>query len=420
MAREPDIIAFKTSAWQSTAMVQNYALAMHSTAGVIRLKNEIETSICREHTIGNSVIDVGIGTGRASLPLARDGFRVTGVDTSAAMLAQCKKEAGTAPIELLQGDITCLPAPDDTYDTLMALNVASHFPNWRDALREWARVVRAGGRIIFDIHSYDHLQAIAALRGVAPEDLLSAGQRDDVVQYFARPSAQDLADAAIDTGITLTALVPYGFAYGGQSVNYWFANGLLAGAQGDRILSWLTVDERMYDFVRFIERDIVARLSIASTPRLFAVFEKRPDPAASTGVVDRGRALDRAFVSGDIAGWLGSDGAADAWAASLRQHLAHPPNRALAAATLSSSEALALRPMFAAVLGKNLAGEMYDAHDRLSIERAAEDTVASIRDAVKDRSAASFAGIDFSEALDYDAMRAVLTTRFYGRAGGHS
>ena len=42
---------------------------------------------------GRRILDVGTGTGRAALMLARDGARVTGVDASDAMLAIARERA---------------------------------------------------------------------------------------------------------------------------------------------------------------------------------------------------------------------------------------------------------------------------------------------------------------------------------------
>jgi 2-polyprenyl-3-methyl-5-hydroxy-6-metoxy-1,4-benzoquinol methylase len=50
---------------------------------------------------GSSILDIGCGTGRHSVELARRGYRVTGVDISSGMLAEAQKaaqEAGVAPV----------------------------------------------------------------------------------------------------------------------------------------------------------------------------------------------------------------------------------------------------------------------------------------------------------------------------------
>jgi SAM-dependent methyltransferase len=59
------------------------------------------------------IIDVGCGTARHSLELARRGYRVVGVDLSAAMLAQARRKARVEGLHprLVQADARALPFP---------------------------------------------------------------------------------------------------------------------------------------------------------------------------------------------------------------------------------------------------------------------------------------------------------------------
>src|SRR5204863_1931340 len=54
---------------------------------------------------GDSVLELGCGTGRVAVPLAEAGLKVTGVDLSAGMLAVARKRAGKLPLTCLEGDM---------------------------------------------------------------------------------------------------------------------------------------------------------------------------------------------------------------------------------------------------------------------------------------------------------------------------
>lgn len=58
-----------------------------------------------ELAAGGAVLEFAIGTGRIALPLAERGVRVTGIDSSEAMLARLREKPGAEAIEALAGDM---------------------------------------------------------------------------------------------------------------------------------------------------------------------------------------------------------------------------------------------------------------------------------------------------------------------------
>ena len=121
---------------------------------------------------GLRVLDVGTGTGRAAIALAKRGGIVTGVDASAEMLAVAERRAQEALVDrrpgedgfitFTRGDAHGLAFPDRSFDAVVCLRVLMHTPDWRAALREMCRV--SSGRVVFD---YPSLRSAAALQAIS-------------------------------------------------------------------------------------------------------------------------------------------------------------------------------------------------------------------------------------------------------------
>ena len=88
---------------------------------------------------GNSLLDIGIGTGRFAKPLTEAGVDVTGVDVSRRMLLKAR-EKGLDKVVL--GDAYSLPLRDKTFDSAVIIHVLHVVADWRRVMREAARVTR--------------------------------------------------------------------------------------------------------------------------------------------------------------------------------------------------------------------------------------------------------------------------------------
>jgi len=327
MASERDIIAYKTGAWADPRMVDWYAKRVTENVGGNRLINRVETGLIAAHVKGNEILDVGIGTGRASLPLLEAGLAVTGIDSSQAMLDECKRRAGSRPIRLQVGDVTAVPFPDASFDSLVSLNVLTHFPNWQSVLTEWLRVVRPGGRIVFDVYSLDHIQAVARFSGMEPAELLGGLWGDDPSRYNLRLAVEELASFVAGAGVSLVGVHPYSGTVGGDQ-NLWLSHGWAQGKVWDRMKSWIAADDELFEFLAFLEEQLVARLNTQASGRYMVVLEKSADDGCTQLVMKRQSevaALASPIKLKELAPFLSMT--PEAWRGRCNGFLAHPPNR---------------------------------------------------------------------------------------------
>jgi ubiquinone/menaquinone biosynthesis C-methylase UbiE len=72
---------------------------------------------------GMELIDVGCGTGNATIPAARVGARVTGLDDSAELLAIARERAADAMVDIawVEGDPAELPFEDGSFDRVISM-----------------------------------------------------------------------------------------------------------------------------------------------------------------------------------------------------------------------------------------------------------------------------------------------------------
>ena len=93
--------------------------------------------------------DLGCGTGQVSAALAPFVGRVIAVDSSAAMLQAAKRRlAAFDNVDLRRGELEALPIDDDRLDVAVLMLVLHHVPEPEQAVKEVARVLKPGGRII--------------------------------------------------------------------------------------------------------------------------------------------------------------------------------------------------------------------------------------------------------------------------------
>ena len=110
---------------------------------------------------GGALLDVPCGFGRHAIPLAAAGYRVTGVDRSAALLAEARRRAGGARHpKLVEADYRKLPFGDANFDAAVCLfSSLGYLGDEEDAvvLGEIGRVLRPGARLVIEIMHRDLL-----------------------------------------------------------------------------------------------------------------------------------------------------------------------------------------------------------------------------------------------------------------------
>ncbi len=126
---------------------------------------------------GGRVLELGCGTGRVTVPLAKTGSAtVVGIDRSEAMLARGQRRVRRARVpglSLLRGDIRLLPFPPDAFDTVIApygiLQSLLRERDLRATLKAVAQVLPPGGvfglELVADLPAWKEYRKRVTLKG---------------------------------------------------------------------------------------------------------------------------------------------------------------------------------------------------------------------------------------------------------------
>jgi predicted TPR repeat methyltransferase len=98
---------------------------------------------------GQTIIDLGIGTGLGSELFEKAGLMVVGVDVSEEMLDSCRKKGIATKLVLHDLNATPYPFDDDFCDHAVSTGVFQFFRNLEPIFEETRRVVRADGIFVF-------------------------------------------------------------------------------------------------------------------------------------------------------------------------------------------------------------------------------------------------------------------------------
>lgn len=95
------------------------------------------------------VLDVGCGTGDYIADLLEMGYDAYGTDNAVGMIASCRQRWGNH--RFFVGDIESLSISGDSFDAAIVVGVVQYLKEDGQALRELARILRPGGKIVITV-----------------------------------------------------------------------------------------------------------------------------------------------------------------------------------------------------------------------------------------------------------------------------
>jgi SAM-dependent methyltransferase len=150
---------------------------------------------------GRTVLDVGCGTGRHAVRLARAGAAVTAVDFSAGMLARARAKPGAEQVTFLEHDLAQpLPLPASTFDLVLSALVVDHVADLPAFFGELRRLCRPDGAVVISV-----MHPAMMLRGVQAR-FVDPATGDEVRPESVPNQISDYVMAATTAGLRLLHL----------------------------------------------------------------------------------------------------------------------------------------------------------------------------------------------------------------------
>ncbi len=128
-----------------SATAADYAATMAPSVRIMALE-----VVRRAHLRpGERILDIGTGTGTAAAAARGEGRQVTGIDAAPGMLKIARREV--SGVTFAEMDFAALDFADESFDVVIACHALNFATDPVDALREWRRVTRAGGRLSLSV-----------------------------------------------------------------------------------------------------------------------------------------------------------------------------------------------------------------------------------------------------------------------------
>ena len=127
----------------------------HRQPGLYWMEHKIDTAFALgRFSRADRLLEVGCTAGHYTMKLARDGYRVVGLDISAESIKAAQvlaQDLGLHQTEFIAADVEDMRGvPDNSFDGAFSFSTLRYVPDPVRSLREIRRVLKPGGRAVVD------------------------------------------------------------------------------------------------------------------------------------------------------------------------------------------------------------------------------------------------------------------------------
>lgn len=274
-----DISTFKSDAWLTRTMSKAYRKRVNKHQGLDAIDLETFVNEVEQYVKPLSrVLDAGCGSGALSVPLAKAGYKVTGLDISQNMIDVFKAQAKNLSIRTQVGDLRNLPGDLGLFDGIVTRWVLPHFPDWPILIGHLVKHLNSGGFLIFEMPNTEHVTKFWNDKDVQPTLYgynHSKSSGNDAYYYYSHESLEALEQLSSAHNCRLVSSKPYGLLT---------ANIAIAAASGDEYPSMredlhrlLGKNDSLYKLLGHLEKSITPHIDRSLVHSSLVVFQKNSD-----------------------------------------------------------------------------------------------------------------------------------------------
>lgn len=125
------------------------------------VRQRVNEELVREGLTSNGrMLDVACGTGQLGVEAHRQGVESWGLDPSPEMLGLSRWLYPADRTVLVRGIGESLPIQGESFDCVVCNSALDHFVDPHDFMREAARIVRVGGRVVVVLANYESFSCL--------------------------------------------------------------------------------------------------------------------------------------------------------------------------------------------------------------------------------------------------------------------
>lgn len=162
--------------------------------GYHKLIDDLELGLIKKYGAGRDVFEAGCGTGLLLQQAAGVARRAVGLDLSRGMLGPARSRG----LQVVQGSLTAVPLPDQSFDLVYSMKVLAHVPPIREAVAELTRLVRPGGHLLLEFYNPYSFRALAKRLGGPGKIAANTNESHVFTRYDTVAQARDYLPPNVD------------------------------------------------------------------------------------------------------------------------------------------------------------------------------------------------------------------------------